>query len=181
MPVLSLYFRVFFWTGLPFGLLTAAYNALMIAPLKGLIIGVWAGAAFGALMSLILVSLHWFTVARFKHESDFDPGRVKQTRSVTLNMAVEEVFDRCLQAFEAIGPCEILEDDKHRGYIKAQTPGSLKSFGEIMEINLTDAGSDKTALTVLSRPATRTTLVDFGKGMENVQRFLQEVTGFQYG
>ncbi len=177
MRILSLYFRVFFWTGFPFGLLTGAYNALMIAPLKGLVIGLWAGAAFGALMSLILVSIHWMFISDLKNDPDYDPGSVRQKKAVTLNMMVEQAYERSIRTLETIGPCEILTEDKDNGCISAQTPGSMKSFGEIMDIELKDAGSEKTSLTVQSRPTTRTTLVDFGKGMENLHRFIHEVAG----
>jgi hypothetical protein len=65
---------------------------------------------------------------------------------------------------------KIIEDNEQNGHIKAKTPMSVWGWGEVVEIDVSAVDNNKSQITVTSRPSLKTTLVDYGKNTENVEK-----------
>ena len=60
--------------------------------------------------------------------------------------------------------------DIENGIFKTKTGATIRSWGEIITIKLTEIDNAKTQLSVFSRPMLKTTLIDYGKSSMNIQK-----------
>ena len=97
---------------------------------------------------------------------------INPTQSAVFN--VDKSIDETKDIIEQIVPNKISSSkfsyDKAQGFYKAKTRTSVLSWGEKIVIELKELGHSKVQLSVLSKPALRTTLVDFGKSSMNIQK-----------
>ena len=167
---MRLYLRVFIWTGGPFGILIGLFYALMTNSLKGLLLGLYAGTAFGLFMSLILVTLHYLFSAKYRTIKGIDIGSVVQQKFMELDLSFDQAYDRCLQSINAIRKCKIESEDRSDGLINAKTSSSLKCFGENIEYRIWNSKNGITRVKIMSRPRLKTTLVDYSKNLDNIEK-----------
>ena len=144
-------------------------TSLLFDPLTGLMAGLLGGILFGGVMSLILGTLHIWSVKqlRFKSKEVMD---VYQVRSIEMKLPYDKVFDLCLESVKSM-KCKIVEENRSQGRIVARTGISWKSWGEIITFDVRGM-NDVTKVKVSSRPVVRTTLVDYGKNLENVEKII---------
>lgn len=161
-----LYFKFFLFAGVPYGVMMTLLNSLIShgngrEVLKGMI----AGGLFGLVMSLILVTVHIIKVNDIEDRYILTKYDVKQRGSVTLDYNIEDA---------KVYVKSVLEDrrlsvvEEHGRKIVYKSSFSLKSFGEIIDINLTDLNDSKVKVDICSRPKGWGTLVDNGRNLENV-------------
>ena len=172
---MKIYLKLLLTTGVPFGILAGVIYSLLFSPLTGLIAGLLAGILFGGLMSLILGTLHTWSVKRlpFKSKNVMD---IHQVRSVEMKLLYDKVFDLCIESLRLIRKCRIVEENRSQGKIIARTGITWKSWGEIITFDIRKM-NDVIQVEISSRPVVRTTLVDYGKNLENVEKiasFLEE-------
>jgi hypothetical protein len=172
---MKIHLKLFLATGVPYGILTGLIYLLLFGPLTGLIAGLFAGILFGGFMSLILGSLHTWSVKRlpFKSREVMD---VHHVQSIEMKLPYDKVFDLCIESLRLIRKCKIVEENRSQGKIIARTGTTWKSWGEVITFDIRKM-NDVIQVKVSSRPAVRTTLVDYGKNLENVEKivsFLKE-------
>ncbi len=132
------------------------------------------GLLFGGLMALILGSLHIWSVRRMPAGRSEGALSVHHVREVELRLSYDEAFDLCVSSLAAVRKCRILREDRSLGKIDARAGMTWKTWGDVVSLEVRRTSGDLTRVEISSRPALRTTLVDCGKNLENVE----SITGF---
>ncbi len=163
---LKLYLKLFLGCGIPIGIITAALTRIVFGVGGRLAFGLASGIIFGLFMSLILGTFHKFKTKKIVISKDVS---VYQTRSIYLEISLDAAFDRCCEALRQIG-AKTKSKDREQARIEAKTTINWKSWSEVIFIQLTDQNTGQVIVQISSSPRVRTTLVDYGKGYENVER-----------
>lgn len=165
---MSYFFRVFLITGLAYGLLVGGADALLGVPLP-LYRYVVGGVIFGLLMGA------WFTWYVGRHRRrleargiDAKDLRPRQTREFTMAMPPAQALDACRRAVESLPKVRVRQVDAEAGTLVARTGMTMRSFGERVTIQISPAG-EGSLVRLSSEPRVMFTLIDYGKGVENVE------------
>jgi hypothetical protein len=81
-------------------------------------------------------------------------------------------FDLCVASLSLFRRCIIQEENRSLGRIVARTGINWKTWGDVITISFKRTGSNCTYIQISSRPNARTTIVDYGKNLENVERIV---------
>lgn len=163
------YFRLFRYSGVPFGFMMGVTEGFFHGFQRGLISGIVAGAIFGLGMALYLGILHKRSVERQGFEITEDTLSVHQNRILFLSQPYDEVFEDCIRALETIEKSEVKTADPSTGRIEATIGWGWKSWGEKITIEISGSESKLTGVVILSRPKMQITMTDYGKNLENVE------------
>ena len=148
----------------------AAVFAVVVGVLDGFADVLAPAAVSGVVFSAIITGLTWWSDLRN------GGGRVRAEREALVPMPAEEAFERCLRALTELNGGTIIAADADTGGIEARTGISWQSFGEVVEVEI-EPGVEGTRLRVRSAPRLKTTLVDYGKNRQNVDRVMRAVGG----
>lgn len=136
---------------------------------RGLEIGLIAGA-----VAVVATPLIAYKVAPRFGVSLGGTSGPRQHRSVMLEMPREAALEKATAAAEAIGTQVKQVDPK--GLVVGKVPGDgRRSYGERITISLADRPDGQTEVTVASAPVLWTTIVDYGKGRENVEGIVRHL------
>jgi hypothetical protein len=105
---------------------------------------------------------------------------VFHVRNIELLLSFERVFDLCVESLRLIPKCKIEEENRFQGIINAHAGMTWKTWGDRISFRISKIDGSKTEVEVSSRPIVKTTLVDYGKNLENIERittFLKEHGG----
>ncbi len=168
---LPLGWRMTIGAGVPFGLGMAGWFALLggdPALVGGL--GLATGLAFGLSMAISMGLLQVLWVSRGGKQTATLSTRAGADLSVC---ASAEQVAATLRAILAAQGAQELDADA-QGSFTFRTSADLRSWGEIVSFTIVPRGA-QTWVRLRSRPALRTTLVDYGKNQENVERLVQHL------
>lgn len=165
-PTIKLYLKAFLLTGTLFGLITLVFELVdenRFNLWKFLIMAF----IFGITMSLILVSVHIFILKKNGIKEITDENlKVNQTKNLKSKMNNTELIQK-LKNDPIIGKMKMTEIENG---ILIKTKMTWKSFGEVIKIiSKSDENSDF-EYQVSSCPKLKTTLLDYGKNLENITR-----------
>ena len=132
-------------------------------------VGIIGGIGVGVSLPLILVTIHKISVQRFVDAGYENTESVRQLTSIDLAVPYDKVFRLCVAALKELGFRRI-QEDLPGGVIKVKTRLSWKSFGEIVEIQITNLGDRETKVRIRSDPRVPSTSLDYGKNLDNVIR-----------
>ena len=130
------------------------------------VLPVVAGILFGLPMALVLGILQYHHVRKIIKSGPINLS-VKQSREMILPS--DRIVEKCRAAIVESG-AGILEKNSNRDAIAARSPSSWKSWSEDIRVEIADIGAGRSKIIVSSRPSVKTTLVDYGKNYENVER-----------
>ncbi len=164
-----LFFKLQLIAGIPFGLLIGIISLQQGKLFDVLLNGILSGLVFGTIVSYILVSLHRALSRRVVPDASIADFDMHQERYIELNMPFEQAFSLCLQSLNTINRCRVMSSNHDHGDIKARTGLNWKTWGDDIQIKLTK-GRNNTEINISSRPSARSTLVDFGKNLDNVEK-----------
>lgn len=172
------YLKIFLFAGIPFGLImglffgvlfysdvkneTSFLGVILLIIFSGLIMGI----LFGISMSVSFWILEYFMGKEIREKYPDKKQGVVQTEVIILDYSLEEKYKKSLEALKLI-KASITNQDKNLGKIKAKTGFSLKSYGEIIEVNINPKNKE---ISISSKPYLPTTFLDYGKNLENVQK-----------
>ena len=169
--------KIFLANGIPFG----TFMGILLSSLYGLNIGLpgglISGLVFGFLMFIILGFLHSRAVRKISGETSGESMDTFQARNIKLLVPFERAFDLCIESLGMISKCRVQEQDRSRGKIIARSSVNWKTWGDTISFEIAPSGSEATDVRVSSRPTSWSTIVDYGKNLENVERivsFLQK-------
>lgn len=157
---MRLYLKLFLAFGVPFGLLM---GILYPYPALALLIG----TVYGAIMAGIFGTLQHRAV-RGKKKTSADG--VQQQRNIEVDMPYDAAFAACLEAVGEIQRAQFRQIDRAAGTIKARTSINLLTYGEIITFRLQPLDAHTTCIRISSRPRLKTTLIDYGRNLEHVNR-----------
>ena len=161
--------KIFLAAGIPFGIIMAVLFSFLYGINAGLKGGLVAGLAFGFLMFIILGLLQSRTVKKIAGNVSEKSMATHQTRDIKLQLPYDKTFDLCIKSIGEINKCKIQERERSKGIITAKTSVNWKTWGDTISFEITKIDNENTAVKISSRPTTKTTIVDYGKNLENVK------------
>lgn len=94
----------------------------------------------------------------------------KASKRIEIQLNYDRTFELIFKTLSALA-WSITEINKRDGIIKADVSMSLKSWGERIHITCSSLSPNLSVIEVSSRSRWASTLVDWGKNKENVERF----------
>jgi hypothetical protein len=173
---MKIYLKIFFMAAPMFGFLMGLQEMVLQGvdlshAVRG---GLLMGLIFGLLMAAVLGTMQRLAVKKLGVAGTGGP---RSAHELEVPISFSEAFARSRRALEAIG-ARIGTEDAALGVIEGRVKISWKSWGELVRIEIRrGAGTPSTRLTISSAPALETTVIDYGKGAENVERVARIVAG----
>jgi len=165
----NLFFKLLLLSGIPFGLIMGFLH-LQKGEIPGAIFnGILSGLVFGTLVSYILISLHKILTRKVVSDASIPDFDIHQVRRIVMDMPYEQAFNLCIQSLKTINRCRVILQRLDNGEIKARAGLNWKTWGDNINFKLTQE-KDSTVVEISSRPSANSTLVDFGKNLDNVER-----------
>lgn len=140
---------------------------------SGLAIGAVSVIYFGGFMSLSLGFLHIKSVERMALGKSAEAMGVHHVRNVELRLPYDKAFDLCIESLSLIKKCKIRNEDRFQGRIVAKAGMTWKTWRDTISFEVRKTGNGGIQIEVSSRPALRTTMVDYGKNLENVEKIVE--------
>jgi hypothetical protein len=157
---MRLYLKLFLAFGVPFGLLMGVFY-----PYPALVVLI--GMLYGVIMSGIFGTIQHRSV---RGKKQTHAAGVKHQRDIEIDMPYHAAFDACLAAVGELQRTKFREIDRFAGTIKVRTGINLMTYGEIITFQLQSLDADTTLVRIASRPRLKTTLIDYGRNLEHVNR-----------
>ena len=137
---------------------------------EGIIEGALSGVFFGLFMSIFIGWWQKRKTRKLKEENGKDISP-KQSENLIITGVYEDIFKKSLEGIKAFKG-KIRSSKIDDGLIFATTKISWKSFGEKIEIRLKKKNQESTEIKITSSPSFPITIVDYGKGRENILSFI---------
>ncbi|MDY6896928.1 MAG: hypothetical protein SWZ49_02480 [Cyanobacteriota bacterium] len=167
------YIRIFLLSALFFGVWMGivysfqfgnVYTALTTAAIAGIVFG------------LIMAAFSYFADQRLQKKGiDTSNTSPRQFRKISVNGTVSEAIAVSEKAILSLNRAVIKEKDLAAGTIKAKTKMSWKSFGEVIKISTQTLGNGQILVEIKSSPFIPTNVIDYGKGLENVETIVSYI------
>ena len=172
--------KIFLANGIPFGIFTGILYSIHYGFSTGLTSGLAAGILFGLIMYFILGFLHSRAVTAVAGKATKKTLETCHVRRLRLPLSYDSTFDVCMKSLSAISRCTAEEKDHSRGIIIAKSSVNWKTWGDTISFDIDRTGTEYTNVKVSSSPTSWTTIVDYGKNLENVEAivsFLKKYAG----
>ncbi len=160
-------------SGILSGIIFSLYYGMPVGIAGGLLTGLIAGAA----LSFIMGPLHEMSVKKITGDGSEGSTGVNHVREIEIPMSFDESFDLCIRSLQMISRCRVKEKDHPGGRIIAGAGLNWKTWGDTILFEISAAGEGSSRIRVSSRPTARTTIVDFGKNLQNVHRIVSFLEG----
>ncbi len=163
---------IFLAGGVPAGIFTGFLCSQQNGFGQVLINSLVAGLSFGLLLCSIIEFLHGRAVRKigdgaFRNETGLD-----HTRKITLSVPYDRAINLCIESIHTIRNSTVQMEDKSRGIIIARAGFNWKTWSDTISFLVSKNAQGHHIIRVSSRPTARTTLVDFGKNLDNVARII---------
>lgn len=157
---MNIYVKIFIYTAIPFGIIMGLFYSCS---------GIASGILFGAIMSFVLGTIHKKSLEKTLSPKNVSDSGVKHTVNVDLKLSYDKAFKICLSSISAIKKSKVIQQNYYDGIIEAKAGMTWKSWGDIISFNIQKTNSLNTCVEVTSKPSLSTTVVDYGKNMENIE------------
>ncbi len=164
--------NIFLSGGIPFGILMGITTSYQYSPQVGLIGGLISGLIFGFIMYIIIGFIHGRAVKKVGDGKFWSETGVHHIRNIQLTESYDRVFNSCIESLSLIKNCNIKESDRLTGKIIAKAGLNWKTWSDTIIFTIRRTEDGCTHLKLSSRPTARTTIVDFGKNLENVETII---------
>ncbi len=167
------YIRIFFLSALFFGVWMGIVYTFQFG---NVYIALTSAAIAGIVFGIIMAAFSYFSDQKLKKKGiDTSNTSPRQFRKMSVNRTISEVIPICEQAILSLNRAVIKEKDLKTGTIKAKTKITWRSFGEIIKISTQSLGDDETLIEIKSSPFIPTNVIDYGKGLENVETIVSYI------
>jgi len=176
--------KIFLATAIPFGIFMAVLFSAIHGINAGLPGGLISGLIFGFLMLIILGFLHGRAVQKIAGNRSGESMSTFHVQKIELLLPYDRAFDLCIRSLDLIGRCRVQEENRAKGMIVARSSVNWKTWGDTITFDITGTSNNGTAVKVSSRPTSWSTIVDYGKNLENVKTivsFLERSKGESWG
>ncbi|MEB1808867.1 MAG: hypothetical protein LPK26_16525 [Bacillaceae bacterium] len=126
-----------------------------------------SGLAFGIFMTVILGAMNYLLVKRVGGKAE---SSVKQETEIELYLPYKDSFELCKNSLSSINGTKITHEDVEKGIIQAKTGVNIQTWGDKLEFHIQKVDEEVSKVWVQSRPIVPTTLIDYGKNLNNIKR-----------
>ena len=138
----------------------------------GLRDGLLFGLSWGLCMAIVFKILYMRALSKMKKDKNW--VGIKQTRQVSLPIDQKTALGKSIEALSKL-KATILSLDENQGEIIAHLGYSRRSFGEMLTLNIKAENPNQTLIAFESKPEFPTVKKDYGKNLENVDRFYRVI------
>lgn len=173
------FLKLFLATGIPFGLFWGIWMYHAVWSKKGIplnvcvLVSILAGLLFGLFMAIFFRLSENYALK--KMGKNLSAISVKQIKEFTLTISQSDALKKAKEKLPLL-KAKVKSFDEENGIIIAKTGMSWKSFGEILSITVKKDDENQTRIRIESRPTLSTTMVDYGKNLENVEKLYNLMT-----
>ena len=158
--------------GVPFAIMEGLFFSLRIGFWWGMVRGLFSGILFGLLMSITLGWLHHRSIKKLPFATGEYQAGVHQVRTLRVHLPYEASLALCKDSLRVIKKSTLQNEDGSVGRLDAKTGMTWKAWGERISFGVQRISDTESEIEVTSRPIIRTTLIDYGKNLENVEEIL---------
>ncbi len=158
--------------GILAGILAGIFFVLFYGLWIGIAGGLLTGLIAGAVLFFIMGPLHEMSVKKIAGEGSEGSAGVHHVREIEISRSFDESFDLCIRSLDLISRSRVTEKDYSGGRVLAKAGLNWRTWGDTISFQISAAGEGSSRIRVSSRPAAMTTIVDFGKNLQNVTRIL---------
>tara|TARA_Y100000590_G_scaffold456948_1_gene608562 strand:+ start:1868 stop:2386 length:519 start_codon:yes stop_codon:yes gene_type:complete len=170
---MKLYFKLFLLFGTGYGLVRGIKAGSEEGLIAGITTGIIEGLFFGLVMSFFIGKWQKRKIKKMQSKPGEEIGP-SQSKSILIEESQENAFNKSIEALKII-KAKVKYSDIRKGLINGTTGISWKSFGEKIYIKIIQKPENKVEITITSKPLFPLTLVDYGKGRENVTSFVNAI------
>ncbi|HDH05347.1 MAG TPA: hypothetical protein ENH01_06495 [Nitrospirae bacterium] len=164
--------KIFCVAGIVVGLTTGLFCSFRYGMQAGVICGLVSGLVSGLVMFLIIGLLHIHAVKKIAPELSEESYGIHHVRDIKLQYPYDRAFNLCIESLGRIKNCKIRMQDRTAGQIIAKTSINWKTWGDTISLEIKRIDDTQTHVKTSSRPSMSTTIVDYGKNLENVEKIL---------
>ena len=159
---MKIYIKLFLAAMIPY---TIVFGLVLQNPLLALAMGI----TLGAIIAGVFGTLHVRSMDGKKRA--YESYAVQQTRDIEIDLPFDEALILARAALQSIeGAAIVKETSSETGTtaISARTGLNWETYGEKINLRLERIDAETTLLHIDSRPRLRTTLIDYGRNLHNV-------------
>ncbi|WP_018883617.1 hypothetical protein [Paenibacillus massiliensis] len=159
---------LFFATGVPYGLCMGLF--MRVYSDSWLVSSLIFGVVFGLFMTGIASLIQWINLKRLGYEK----GKIQVRNTIELEVegTKQEIFETCTSSLRMLTRTKLKEHNLARGMIVATTGVNWLTWGEVVSFQMESVDEQRWRIEIDSRPALRTTVIDYGKSRENLSQIL---------
>lgn len=164
---MAIYLKLFLAAAIPYAL----FAILVMNSLTG---GLLFGAFLGLMMSALFGTLQHLSFRGKKADASRD---VNQSLTIEIDASYQDAFDLCLDSHRELLRATILSYSRETGIIELRTGRNWTTYGERLTLTVRHLPPRTAQITITSQPRVKTTMVDFGRNLQNVNHiavFLRE-------
>lgn len=126
------------------------------------------GVIVGIFSTLILLLIQWL----YLKKAGLSTSGIKVIHTIVFEVtgSKEQVFEICLESINDIKKSSIGLLNKKKGVFTVNVGASIRTWGDEIHFEIKDIGNNQCKVEVTSRPALRTTVIDYGKNKENIMK-----------
>jgi len=160
---------VFWRAAIPFGIAMGVMQLVQGRWLAAAISAAIGGSLFGGWMVWKDRRARRKLPGKGIRATDLNPIR---ERSKEIAKSSDEAFEASRRALLTTPKLKIVSERRENGELHAKTGMTWRGFGEVLTVRVLATGRSLSRVTIRSEPKLKTTTVDYGKAVENVETFL---------
>ena len=167
-PLFKFYLKAFLLKGIPFGLIMTAFDYL-----DGEGFNLWKLLFHALFFGIALVTVHKNKLKKHGvQEFTNNNLGVRQTKAIKTKLGRNELISK-LKADPTVADLKMVETENG---VSLKTGITMKSFGEDIKIELISESESDFEYQISSSPKIKTTIIDYGKNLENINRIERMIT-----
>ena len=136
----------------------------------GLYWGIIWGLTYGFLFTIISAYIHTRVIKKKGYEISEKTMDVHQKRKLKLKLPYRVAYNLCLESINSLPKARLQKQSISQGKIDVKSGMGWNTLGEKISFGVRKIDDDRTQIIVSSRPVVRTTLIDYGKNLDNVDK-----------
>ncbi len=124
------------------------------------------GFLCGSLFTVIVFSIQWF----YLRKAGLKKNGISVVNSIEIEVEgdKEDIFALCLRSISNIKKCDIGQLNKDKGTFTVNVRTNWRTWGDVIQFEIKQNNINICLVKITSRPKMGTTLIDFGKNLENI-------------
>ena len=163
------YLKLFLAMAIPYAIFMSIFLSLFTGIFKAIVLGSISGILYGGIVTSFLYFLNNWQLKKIESKTHEKVRGVRHSKEIEVSLPYDKAFDLCIESLKLIKRCNVEKEDRSKGEIVAKTGVSWKSWGELITFKIEKNG-EKVKIKVKSEPVLKTTLIDYGKNFENVEK-----------